>query len=73
MVSKQPNWQFHTHILDRALDEFENCLTCSEQDKSFYKTEGPLILKEAREALRALKNTLKPDIMKPEVPFSRIA
>lgn len=58
MKTKNPHWSFHLEVLDRALSDLES--TCTAKPGSpeflFLRSEAPVILSEAREALAAIKS-----------------
>lgn len=57
MKTNYPHWTFHVEVLTRALNDLEATST-SEPGSSefkFLRSEAPVILAEAREALTALK------------------
>ncbi|MEL6860713.1 MAG: hypothetical protein AAGL11_02660 [Pseudomonadota bacterium] len=58
---KNSNVSFYTQILTRALNELESACRskANSEEFDFYKTEAPIILEEAREALSALKSHLE--------------
>ena len=58
---KNSNWSFYTQILSRALNELEAaCLAKPEsQEFQFYRSEAPVVLEEAREALSALRQHME--------------
>lgn len=58
---KNSNILFYTQILTRALNELEKAYLAkvNSEDFDFYKTEAPMILEEAREALSVLKSLLE--------------
>ncbi len=61
MILKYSQWTFYTQVLTRALNELESaCLAAPESKEfQFYRTEAPVVLEEAREALAALKNYVR--------------
>lgn len=58
MKTKNPHWSFHLEVLARALSDLES--TCTAKPGSpeflFLRSEAPVILSEAREALAAIKS-----------------
>ncbi len=63
-------------VLTRALNELESaCLAkANSDDFDFYKTEAPMILEEARDALKALNSHLEgleSPSPKPRIPPTR--
>ena len=57
MHEKNPHWTFHIEVLSRAINDLE--ATCSAAPGSaeftFLRSEAPVIITEAKEAISALK------------------
>ena len=60
MTSKSSPWTFYAQVLSRALNELESACTAPPESSefTFYRSEAPVVLEEAREALAALKHHL---------------
>ncbi len=61
MTSKPSKWTFYAQVLARALNELESaCMAAPEtKEYKFYRSEAPVVLEEAREALSALKHYVR--------------
>jgi hypothetical protein len=61
MVLKSSQWTFYAQVLTRALNELESACTAAPetQEFKFYRSEAPVVLEEAREALAALKHYVR--------------
>ncbi len=61
MASTSSPWTFYAQVLSRALNELESACTASpeSQEYKFYRSEAPVVLEEAREALAALKHHVR--------------
>ena len=61
MKTNNPHWTFHVEVLTRALNDLE-ATSASDPNSTefqFLRSEAPVILAEAREALVALRNQVR--------------
>ena len=61
MKTNNPHWTFHVEVLTRALNDLEATSTSDPNSSEFrfLRSEAPVILAEAREALTALRNQVR--------------
>ncbi|MEL6727283.1 MAG: hypothetical protein AAFU81_09180 [Pseudomonadota bacterium] len=57
MTKTDPHWTFHIEVLTRAVQDLETTCTADPgtAEFKFLRSEAPVILSEAREAISALK------------------
>lgn len=61
MALKSSQWTFYAQVLSRALNELESACTAAPESSEFkfYRSEAPVVLEEAREALAALQHHVR--------------